>query len=96
MQIIDIELASFFKRIEEAGLKLDITDAARSFVADAGFDVQYGARPLKRAIQSHIEDPLSELLLRNDAQPGDTIVIDVKDDGLVTRVAEKTEEALPD
>ena len=68
MQIIDIELASFYNRVEEAGLKLQITDAARSFVADAGFDVQYGARPLKRAIQTHIEDPLSELLLRNDAK----------------------------
>ncbi|MBR3100812.1 MAG: ATP-dependent Clp protease ATP-binding subunit [Muribaculaceae bacterium] len=95
MQIIDIELASFYNRVEEAGLKLQITDAARSFVADAGFDVQYGARPLKRAIQTHIEDPLSELLLRNDAKSGDTIVFDVEDGKLTTTIthpskAEKT------
>ena len=79
LKIVDIELASFYKRVEENGMKLEITAAAKSLVADRGFDIQYGARPLKRAIQSEIEDPLSEMLLREEAKAGDTIVIDVED-----------------
>ena len=86
LKIVDIELASFYKRVEENGLKLDITDAAKNLVADHGFDIQYGARPLKRAIQSEIEDPLSEMLLREEAKTGDTIVIDAMDDKIVTRI----------
>ena len=86
LKIVDIELASFYKRVEENGLKLNITDEAKGLVADRGFDIQYGARPLKRAIQSEIEDPLSEMLLREEAKPGDTIVIDAKDDKIVTSI----------
>jgi len=84
LKIVDIELASFYKRVEENGLKLEITDAAKNLVADRGFDIQYGARPLKRAIQSEIEDPLSEMLLREEAQPGDTIVIDAHEGKITT------------
>ena len=79
LKIVDIELASFYKRVEENGMKLEITAVAKSLVADRGFDIQYGARPLKRAIQSEIEDPLSEMLLREEAKAGDTIVIDAED-----------------
>ncbi len=86
LKIVDIELASFYKRVEENGLKLDITPAAKNLVADRGFDIQYGARPLKRAIQSEIEDPLSEMLLREEAKPGDTIVIDAKDGNITTSI----------
>ena len=86
LKIVDIELASFYKRVEENGLKLEITDAAKNLVADRGFDIQYGARPLKRAIQSEIEDPLSEMLLRDEASAGDTIVIDVKDGKIDTSI----------
>ena len=86
LKIVDIELASFYKRVEENGLKLEITAAAKNLVADRGFDIQYGARPLKRAIQSEIEDPLSEMLLREEAKTGDTIVIDVKDDKITTSI----------
>ena len=86
LKIVDIELAGFYKRVEENGLKLEITDAAKNLVADRGFDIQYGARPLKRAIQSEIEDPLSEMLLREEAVAGDTIVIDVKDDKITTSI----------
>ena len=86
LKIVDIELASFYKRVEENGLKLKITDAAKNLVADRGFDIQYGARPLKRAIQSEIEDPLSEMLLREEAKPGDTIVIDAKDEKIFTTI----------
>ena len=97
LKIVDIELASFYKRVEENGMKLEISAAAKNLVADRGFDIQYGARPLKRAIQSEIEDPLSEMLLREEAKPGDTIVIDAKDDKITTRIkkarATKTETA---
>ena len=86
LKIVDIELASFYKRVEENGLKLEITSAAKNLVADRGFDIQYGARPLKRAIQSEIEDPLSEMLLREEAKTGDTIVIDAKEAQIVTRI----------
>ncbi len=86
LKIVDIELASFFKRVEENGMKLEITDAAKNLVADRGFDIQYGARPLKRAIQSEIEDPLSEMLLREEAKAGDTIVIDAVNDKITTSI----------
>ena len=86
LKIVDIEMTSFYKRVEENGLKLEITDAAKNLVADRGFDIQYGARPLKRAIQSEIEDPLSEMLLREEASTGDTIVIDVSDGQITTSI----------
>jgi ATP-dependent Clp protease ATP-binding subunit ClpC len=61
--IIDIELKGLKKRVKEAGFDLVITTAAKRFVADAGYDPSYGARPLKRAIQKHIEDPVSEHII---------------------------------
>ena len=85
-KIVDIELAAFYQRVEDAGLKLKITDAAKDFVANEGFDVQYGARPLRRAIQANIEDPLCEMLLREEGTTDATIVMDVDGDKIVTRV----------
>ncbi len=79
LKIIDIELDMFYKRVHEIGNELIVTEAAKNFVAEKGFDVQYGARPLKRAIQTHIEDPMSDLLLRNEDLADATITIDVKD-----------------
>lgn len=75
-KIIDLELEDFYKRIEGLGYKIEITDNAKGFIADAGCDVQFGARPLKRAIQEHLEDTLSELILNDNAVPGDTISVD--------------------
>ena len=89
MKIIDIELELFYNRVEELGHKLVITDAAKNFVADKGFDQQYGARPLKRAIQTYIEDPMSELLLKNEDVTDATITIDLKDDEIVTSITAK-------
>ena len=86
LKIVDIELEMFYKRVEELGHKLIITDAAKQFVADAGFDIQYGARPLKRAIQTHIEDPISELLLKHEDANSATITIDVKDGEIVASI----------
>lgn len=66
-RIIDIELRGLYKRIEQLGYQMQITDEAKAFVAEKGYDVQFGARPLKRAIQTYIEDPVCELLLNNVA-----------------------------
>ena len=73
-------------RFENQTTPLVITDAAKQFVADAGFDIQYGARPLKRAIQTHIEDPMSELLLKHEDMTAATITIDVKDGEIVATI----------
>ena len=76
-QIIDIMLREVFKRINTLGFKLDITDQAKEFIAERGYDSKYGARPLQRAIQKYLEDPLAEELLNSVMKPGDTIVVDV-------------------
>ena len=86
MKIIDIELKGFNRRVNELGFTLAITPEAKNFVAEKGFDPQYGARPLKRAIQSYIEDPLSELLLRYEDKHGACMVIDLKDGEIDARI----------
>ena len=75
-KIIDIELSGLKKRIGELGYNLEITDKAKEFVATKGYDVQFGARPLKRAIQNYIEDGVCELLLDGQLKEGDTITVD--------------------
>ena len=74
-QIIDVELQGLYKRISDLGYTIDLSDEAKQFVAEKGYDVQFGARPLKRAIQSYIEDGISELIVNGDLQNGDTIHI---------------------
>ncbi|HRN16894.1 MAG TPA: ATP-dependent Clp protease ATP-binding subunit, partial [Xylanibacter oryzae] len=74
-KIIDIELKNLFNRVENMGYHLSITDKAKELVASKGYDVQFGARPLKRAIQNYIEDGVCEKLLGEDIKPGDTISI---------------------
>ena len=75
-KIVDIQLADLSARLLSMGYRLSITDAAKSFVANHGYDVQFGARPLRRAIQTYIEDKLSEALISEEFTPGQTIVID--------------------
>ena len=79
-KIINIELKGLFKRVHELGYEMEITDEAKEFVASKGYDVQFGARPLKRAIQNHIEDGLSELILSGEIKAGDTIKISKEKD----------------
>ena len=79
-QIIDIELRGLINRVNELGYKLEITDKAKEFVATKGYDVQFGARPLKRAIQTYIEDGVCELLLDGKLTTGDTIAADKSTD----------------
>ena len=74
-QIIDVELKGLYKRIADLGYTIDLSDEAKAFVAEKGYDVQFGARPLKRAIQTYIEDGVSELIVNQDLQVGSTIHI---------------------
>ena len=75
-KIIDLELSGFYKRVETLGYHLTITDDAKNFIAEKGYDIQFGARPLKRAIQKYLEDELAEMIIRATVQEGDTIVVD--------------------
>lgn len=74
-KIINIELKGLYERIESIGYKLVIKDKAKEFIASKGYDVQYGARPLKRAIQTYLEDGLSELIISSTLNAGDTILV---------------------
>ncbi|MBG9212345.1 ATP-dependent Clp protease ATP-binding subunit [Bacteroides fragilis] len=79
-KIIDIELKGLYNRIESIGYKLVIEDKVKQFVASKGYDVQYGARPLKRAIQTYLEDGLSELIISADLNEGDTITVSLNEE----------------
>ncbi len=75
-QIIDISLGKLLKRIHELGYKVELTDKAKDFLAEKGYDQQYGARPLNRAIQKYVEDPVAEEILKGDVIEGDTMMAD--------------------
>jgi ATP-dependent Clp protease ATP-binding subunit ClpC len=74
-RIIDIELSGLYKRISDLGFTIELSDEAKEFVATKGYDVQFGARPLKRAIQTYIEDGVCEQLVNGDISPGSVIRI---------------------
>jgi ATP-dependent Clp protease ATP-binding subunit ClpC len=80
-RVIDIELAKVRERLGERGLKLVLTDAAKQLIIKRGSDTDFGARPLRRAIENHVEDPLSEELLKGEFAGKDTITVDVKEVG---------------
>lgn len=75
-KIIDIELGGFFKRVKEMGYTLDVTENARNFLVEKGYDKQFGARPLKRAVQQYLEDDLAEMILRAEVEKGNKIIVD--------------------
>ena len=79
-KIVDIELSNFYSRVEGIGYKVHITDEAKRFVADKGYDVQFGARPLKRSIQNYLEDGVAELLINESPAQGATIEVTLKSD----------------
>ena len=78
-KIIDIELISLFKRVHDLGYTIEVTEKAKDFIVDKGWDEQYGARPLKRALQKFIEDPLAEEIIKNAVKEGDKIEVDYTD-----------------
>lgn len=75
-KIIDIELRGLFKRVSDLGFTLELTDEAKDFIAEKGYDVQFGARPLKRAIQKYLEDEIAELIIRASVGEGDKLIVD--------------------
>lgn len=81
INIVDLELTHIVKRVTELGYSIELTSEAKNFLADKGYDIQYGARPLKRALQNHIEDEISELLLDGALQVGDTILVETDGNG---------------
>ena len=95
-KIIDIELAHLFKRIKNIGYQVVITTEAKDFIAEKGWDAQFGARPLKRAIQKYIEDVLAEEVIKTKLTPNDILTLDIdKDKSDVFVTVSKAEAALP-
>ena len=91
-RIIDVELKDLYGRIEELGFSLEISNEAKELVAEKGYDVQYGARPLKRAIQSYIEDGICERIVNGDLKPGTTISVIRRDGAEELDIIEKDKE----
>lgn len=94
-KIIDLELVHLYKRINELGYEIKMNDAAKDFIVDKGYDEKFGARPLKRAIQKYVEDPLAEQIINATIQEGDTIKIKLNKakDGLDTDVVKGNKKA---
>ncbi|MFL1896408.1 ATP-dependent Clp protease ATP-binding subunit [Aquimarina sp. 2-A2] len=96
-KIIDIELNKLYGRIKNIGYELNLTDKAKDYISDKGFDKQYGARPLKRAIQKYIEDALAEEIINSHLAEGDSIFMDMDEDAeklvITIKKAEKSTES---
>jgi ATP-dependent Clp protease ATP-binding subunit ClpB len=92
-EIVELQLRRLEARLAERGIRIELTDAAKEFLAEAGWDPTYGARPLKRAIQRLVENPLAMRLLDNEFADGDTVLLDVRDGELVFEKAEIAEPA---
>ena len=73
----DVELVHLYKRLAELGYKIQLSEEAKDFLSDKGYDSNYGARPLKRAIQKYLEDPLAEEIIKSEMVEGDTIQVDL-------------------
>jgi ATP-dependent Clp protease ATP-binding subunit ClpB len=82
-EIVELQLRRLRDRLAERGLSLELTDEAKEVVAEAGWDPTYGARPLKRALQRLVENPLAMRLLEGDFVEGDTVRVEARDDELV-------------
>jgi ATP-dependent Clp protease ATP-binding subunit ClpC len=98
-KIIDIELNGLFERVAKMGYKLNLTEAAKNFIIEKGYDPNYGARPLKRAIQKYIEDPLAEELLKHNVNEGDELELDYlkeEDRMVVNAVKQKSKKTKKD
>src|SRR5439155_25361829 len=92
-EIVELQLGRVRERLAERGLELELTDAAKEILAGAGWDPTYGARPLKRAIQRLVENPLALRLLEGEFEEGDTVRADAKDGELVFEKAKAAQPA---
>ena len=79
-RIVDLEVQKLFKRLREKDISIVLSDTARELLIQKGYDPQYGARPMRRAVERYLEDPLAEALLRGDIKPGDTVRVERKED----------------
>ncbi len=95
-KIIDIELGFLFGRVNSLGYKIELTLAAKEFIAEKGYDSQFGARPLKRAIQKYLEDPIAEEILKGEMTEGDTLMVDHDKEADEIKVIDKKNEAKPE
>jgi len=88
-RIIDIELKGFYERVQTMGYGLTISPVAKDFIAEKGFDIKFGARPLKRAIQKYLEDELAEVIIGSQINPGDKILVglDKKNEKIIVKIA---------
>ena len=84
-QIIPIEMKDVASNLIEKGIDLEITDAAKNWLVENGYDPIFGARPLRRVIQDNVEDKLSDAILAGELGPADTAIIDVDDNGIVVK-----------
>lgn len=91
-KIIDISLGKLFRRITELGYKIELTEKAKEFLAEKGYDQQYGARPLNRAIQKYLEDAIAEEILKGDLSEGDVITADYSGEGSELSISVKKKE----
>jgi len=88
-KIIDIELGFLFSRVNGLGFKIELTEAAKEFIADKGYDSQFGARPLKRAIQKYLEDPIAEEILKGELSEGDIMAVDYDKEAGEIKITDK-------
>jgi ATP-dependent Clp protease ATP-binding subunit ClpC len=88
LQIVDLQMKEIQERMADQDLTIDLTPAARTWLANEGYEEQFGARPLRRTLQRHVESPLSVQLLRGDIAAGDHVLIDEKEGELVFRTGE--------
>jgi ATP-dependent Clp protease ATP-binding subunit ClpC len=91
-QIIDLMLKKLFGRVGNLGYKIELTEKAKDFLAERGYDPQYGARPLNRAIQKYLEDPIAEEILKGELAEGDTLLVDYSGEGEALTVSKLTTE----
>ena len=94
-KIIDIELKGLYERVETLGFGIKLSEEAKDYVLDKGYDIQYGARPLKRAIQKYLEDPMAETIIKSTLVEGDTMMVDFDKENEEITVAIQKKKALP-
>ncbi len=95
-KIIDIELKGLYERVNTLGFEIKLSEEAKDYVLDKGYDIQYGARPLKRAIQKYLEDPMAETIIKSSLVEGDTMLVDFnKEKEEITVAIQKRKGALP-
>ena len=94
-KIIDIELKGLYERVETLGFGIKLSEEAKDYVLEKGYDIQYGARPLKRAIQKYLEDPMAETIIKSTMVEGDTMLVDFDKENEEVTVSVQKKKALP-